>query len=279
VFGAAGNSAAVFPLQRLGREVWAVNTVEFSNHTGYGAWRGRGPDAALAGELVRGLEERGVLGRCEAVLTGYLGSAEVGAAAADAVRRVKARNTAAVYCCDPVMGDDGPGIYVKPDIPRVFSELLVPLADIITPNRFELELLSGMRIEDEAGALAAIDAMHAAGPRVVLLTSVRDGKGTLGMIASEGTERWRIRTPELRFASVAGVDDTSVSGTGDLCAALFLSAYLDGAGVRLALERTASALFGVLRTASEAGSRELMLAEAQDELVNPAMRFTAERAG
>ena len=97
VFGYAGNTAAVFPLQRLGREVWAINTVEFSNHTGYGSWKGKVLGAELVHELASGLEERGVLSRCEAVLSGYLGDAAVGRAIIDTVKKVRAESPKALY--------------------------------------------------------------------------------------------------------------------------------------------------------------------------------------
>src|SRR5690348_7402137 len=113
-YGHVGNSAAVFPLQRLGIEVWPVITVHFSNHTGYGQWRGPLLAADDLREVLTGIEERGVLGRCEAVLSGYQGAEDVGAVVLDAVQRVKAANGNAVYCCDPVMGDTGRGFFVRP---------------------------------------------------------------------------------------------------------------------------------------------------------------------
>lgn len=176
VYGYAGNTAAVFPLQRLGREVWAVNTVEFSNHTGYGAWRGRVLGAELAQELVTGLEERGVLNRCDAVLSGYLGDAAVGRAVIDAVKKARRENPKTLYCCDPVMGDVGRGFYVKPDIPDIFKKELVPLADIVCPNQFELEALTGITVKNEEDAIKAIKLLHEAGPSVVLVTSFKEKK-------------------------------------------------------------------------------------------------------
>jgi pyridoxine kinase len=167
----------VFPLQRLGREVWAVHTVEFSNHTGYKAWRGKVLGAALVEEIVLGLEERGILGNCEAVLSGYLGDASIGRAILGAVKRVRAA-APALYCCDPVMGDVGRGFYVSPDIPDMFRREVVPLADIITPNQFELEALTGIKTASLDGAAEAISALHNAGPKVVLVTSYRQGQAS-----------------------------------------------------------------------------------------------------
>lgn len=147
-YGHVGNSAAVFPLQRLGNEVWPVHTVHFSNHTGYDTVRGTvfGPD--LVRDTVKGIGERGVLPRCDALLSGYLGDATIGHTVVEAARAVKAANPDALYCCDPVMGDHdatgGPGgLYVKPDIPDLMREVVIPAADITTPNQFELELLTG----------------------------------------------------------------------------------------------------------------------------------------
>jgi pyridoxine kinase len=179
VYGYAGNTAAVFPLQRLGREVWAINTVEFSNHTGYGAWRGKILDPSLVLELVEGLEDRGALPRCEAVLSGYLGDAASARSILEAVKKVKAASPAAVYCCDPVMGDVGRGFYVHPDIPDMFRNEVVPLADIVTPNQFELEALTGMDSSTVDGARRAVEKVHRMGPRVVLVTSFREG-GRIG---------------------------------------------------------------------------------------------------
>ena len=142
-YGHVGNSAAVFPLQRLGIEVWPVITVHFSNHTGYGAWRGPvlGPDDIA--EVLTGIEERGVLPSCNAVLSGYMGDAGLGRLIVDAAAKVKALNPQALYCCDPVMGDVGRGFFVRPGIPDFMRQTAVPAADIITPNQFELEFLTG----------------------------------------------------------------------------------------------------------------------------------------
>jgi pyridoxine kinase len=271
VYGSVGNSAAVFPLRRLGHEVWPINTVEFSNHTGYGSWRGESLSSALVDDLVRGIEERGVLARCGALLSGYLGAAAIGMAVARAGRKIKSLNPKAIYCCDPVMGDVGRGLYVQNDIPGIFCDTLLPLADMITPNQFELELLSGVSAETGENAKKAINILHKKGPRTILVTSYRGGApGTLGMIASGGGEIWRVETPELQF-------DETVSGTGDLCSALFLSGYLSDFNIRGALEKTADSIFGILEATSRAGGRELRIVEAQEELIRPSRHFTALR--
>src|ERR1043165_7111026 len=171
-YGHVGHGAAPFPLQRIGVEVWPIHTVQFSNHTGYGAWTGRVLDAALITEVVQGIAARGVLAQCDGVLSGYMGSAETGNAILDAVVQVKAANPNARYCCDPVIGDVGRGVFVRPGIPEFMREYAVPAADIVTPNQFELDHLTGLPSATRRDALAAIDALHALGPTVILVTSL-----------------------------------------------------------------------------------------------------------
>jgi pyridoxine kinase len=141
-YGHVGNAAATFPLQRLGAEVWPIHTVQFSNHTGYDGSRGEVFGASLIRDLVKGIEERGVLSTCDGVLSGYMGSAEIGAAILDAVERVMAVNRNACYCCDPVIGDVGRGVFVQPSVAEFMRERALPAADIVTPNQFELDYLS-----------------------------------------------------------------------------------------------------------------------------------------
>ena len=279
VFGYAGNTAAVFPLQRLGREVWAINTVEFSNHTGYGSWRGKVLGAELAAELVAGLEERGVLGRCEAVLSGYLGDAACGRAIIDAVKKVKRENPDALYCCDPVMGDTDRGFYVKPDIPAMFRDELLPLADIVCPNQFELEALTGVSINTVNDAVRAVNTLHEKGVSIALVTSFREEEGRLGMIASDKTNCFKITTPELPLGY-------GVAGTGDMTSAIFLSRYLETKDIEKTLELCAASVFGILeasyRTSVSSDMKnnhhfELKIIDAQKELDSPSHYFKAEK--
>jgi pyridoxine kinase len=273
VYGHAGNSAAVFPLQRLGREVWAINTVEFSNHTGYGVWTGKVLETSLAGELMEGIANRGVLSQCEAVLSGYMGDAAVGQAVTDAVRRVRKEAPGALYCCDPVMGDVGRGFYVKTGIPEIFKTRVVPLADIVTPNQFELEALTEIKTADLGEARRAIAALHDMGPKVVLITSYRGNDAPekhIDMLASENSSVYRIRTPELPFGP-------GMAGSGDLTTAVFLSRYLETRDIKRTLELTAASIFGVMEATYMAESRELLLIQAQNELVSPHLAFEAVR--
>ena len=270
-YGHVGNDAATFPMQRLGHEVWPIHTVQFSNHTGYGAWRGQVFDAGLIGECVEGITERGVLGSCDGVLSGYMGSADTGTAILSAVERVRAANPAALYCCDPVIGDVGRGVFVRPGIAEFMRDRAVPAADIVTPNQFELELLCGQETGTLAGVRQGLAKLHAAGPRFVLVTSYL-GETTpadrIDLLASDRETLWQVRTPKL---------DVSVNGAGDAIAALFFVSLLQHRSVPDALAHAASAIFGLLRRTAEAGSRELALVAAQDEFVRPTELFTAEQ--
>jgi pyridoxine kinase len=272
-YGHVGNAAAVFPLQRLGIEVWPINTVQFSNHTGYGKWTGRVYDGETIRELVQGIAERGVLGECDGVLSGYAGSAEIGAAILDAVMQVRTANPAARYCCDPVIGDVGRGVFVREGVPEFFKTRALPIADVATPNQFELDYLTGGESRTLAQAFSAIDRIHAMGPRAVMVTSMQT-KDTpddaIDLIASDERGHVRVRTPRLPI---------SVNGAGDAIAALFFAHYLRDGTVDSALSLAASSIFGILSRTVEAGSREILLVEAQEEIVSPSRVFEAEPLG
>jgi len=265
-YGHVGNASAIFPLQRLGAEVWGIHTVQFSNHTGYGAWRGQVFDAALVRECVQGIEERGAMARCDAVLSGYMGGPEIGEAILDAALRAKAANPAALYCCDPVIGDVGRGVFVRPGIPEFLRDRAIPASDIATPNRFELEWLTGLPVTDLAGARTAMAALQAMGPRCVLLTSFEAGgrEDEIAMLAAEGGRVWQVTTPLLPL---------SVNGAGDAIAALFLFHRLRSGRAEVALSAAASSVFGLLRRTAEAGSREILTVAAQEEFVAPGRVF------
>ncbi|HYW60170.1 MAG TPA: pyridoxal kinase PdxY [Xanthobacteraceae bacterium] len=266
-YGHVGNSAAVFALQRLGVEVWPVHTVAFSNHPGYGAWTGRAADAAAVRDIVDGIAARGVLGRCDGVISGYLGAADIGAEMLAAVAKVRAANPAARYCCDPVIGDAGAGVYVRPDVAELLRKRAVPAADVVTPNQFELDHLSGQASATVAQALAAIDALHALGPSVVLVTSLVTAdtpSNAADLVVSSQEGRFRLRTPKLAHAA---------NGAGDAMAALFFAHWLRSGSAAAAVSRAASSVFGILQRTAAAGGREMRLIEAQDEIVAPTRIF------
>jgi len=269
-YGHVGNASAVFPMQRLGVEVWPIHTVQFSNHTGYGSWKGRVFDGPAIEELVEGIAERGVLDRCNGVLSGYMGSADIGNAILSAVARVRALNSQALYCCDPVIGDVGRGVFVRPGIPEFMRDQAVPAADIITPNQFELDYLSGRRTETLSDVKQAVATVQRLGPKAVLVTSVETAEtpaDSIDLVAGEGGRFWRVRTPKLSL---------SVNGAGDAIAALFFVHYARSRSAATALAEASAAVYGLLKRTEEAGSREILTIAAQDEFVSPTHRFTAE---
>jgi pyridoxine kinase len=270
-YGHVGNSAVTFPLMRMGVEVWPVITVHFSNHTGYGAWRGPLLSAADLRDVVRGIDERGVLGEVDAVLSGYQGGEDIGAMILDAVALVKLRNPAAIYCCDPVLGDADRGCYVRPGIPELMRRQVVPAAQIITPNQFELESLTGQPVSTMEELLNAADAARRLGPDVVLVTSVvrRDSPAkTIDMVAVNRDGAWLVTTPRL---------PQTFTGSGDVTAATFLATLLRSGDVPGALAHTAAVIYGLLVVTAASGRAELALIATQEELVNPSHTFEPMR--
>jgi len=269
-FGHVGNASAVFPMQRLGVEVWPIHTVQFSNHTGYGAWKGRVFDGGMIDEVMEGIAERGVLPSCDGVLSGYMGSADIGHAILSAVERVRAANPKAIYACDPVIGDVGRGVFVRPGIPEFMREQAVPAADIVTPNQFELELLTDIEIRTIGDAHRAVDALRDTGPKVVLVTSLvteETPADSIDLMAADAKGAFRVRTPKL---------DVSVNGAGDAIAALFFVHYLREKSAAAALAKAAASVYGLLKRTKEAGSREILMVAAQDEFVTPSHQFVPE---
>src|SRR5271165_2753956 len=258
--GNVGNCAALFPLQRLGIDTWSLNTVAFSNHTGYGKWRGEAVPARTIAALFEGIAELGLLPRCDAVLSGYLGEPETGPVLLDIVHRVKAANAKALFCCDPVMGDVGPGWYVRSGIPEWYRDQALAAADIATPNRFELEWLTGARIGNLAEAADAAAGLRERGPGIVLVTSLEPAADRLAVLAAASDGVWVVETPRLAIEA---------TGCGDALAALFLGWLLKGKPVPEALALTVAAIWGVVEATLAAGGGELALVAAQDELVMP----------
>jgi pyridoxine kinase len=269
--GHAGNAAAVFPLQRLGAEVIAVHTVLFSNHTGYGAWRGQIVDPALVREVVLGVEERGALADTDALLTGYMGDAAIGEAVLDAHARLTRANPRAIWCCDPVIGDIGRGVFVRPGIPEFFRDRCVPAADILTPNHFELDWLTGGETRTLETLRDAARVLLARGPKRVLVTSLHvedTPKDAIDVLAIDAEGAFRARVPHLPIEG---------RGTGDTIAALFLAHTLAGQSLADCLALAVSSLHGVLAATVAAGRGEMALVAAQAELVAPSRLFTPER--
>ena len=270
-FGHVGNSAAVFPLQRIGVEVMPVYTVNFSNHTGYGAWRGPliAPDDVR--DVITGIEERGVFPSVDVVLSGYQGSEGIADVILDAVARVKSANPAAVYACDPVMGNAVSGCFVAPAIPVLLRDRVVPAADIITPNQFELGFLTGTEPLTLDDTLSSVDLIRATGPRTVLVTSVERPdrpEGTVEMLAVTDEGAWIVQTPLLPMKA---------NGSGDVTAALFTAHYIRTGDAADALARTTSSVYDLLERTLGSGERELQLVEAQESYAHPRLQFAPRR--
>jgi pyridoxine kinase len=270
-YGHVGNSAAVFPLQRIGVEVLPVYTVNFSNHTGYGAWRGPMISPDDVREVLLGIEDRGVLPQIDVVLSGYQGGEGIADVILEAVERVKAANPAAVYSCDPVMGNAKSGCFVAPAIPVLLRDRVVPAADIITPNQFELGFLTGTEPDTLESTLASVELARATGPRTVLVTSVERPDredGTIEMLAVDDSGAWLVQTPYIPMKA---------NGSGDVTAALFTAHYRSTGDLTEALARTTSSVFDLLTRTHESGERELQLIESQDAYANPQLQFKPQQ--
>lgn len=265
-FGHVGNSAARFALQRLGLEVWSVPTVTYSNHPAHGTHRGHATAPARFAALIEGLAQVGALGRCDGVVSGYLGEAALGRTVAEAVARVRAANPDAPYLCDPVIGDHVRGAYVPGPVAEAVVGRLVPAADIVTPNAFELGRIAGAPVESVADALAASRAVLDLGPGTVVCTSLAAAERTLSTLAVTAQGAIAVRTPTL---------PGQFYGAGDLFAALLLGHILRGADLGNALGHAVSSVFGVIAASNAAAGGELALIAAQEQIVAPGRTFAA----
>ena len=272
IYGHVGNGAAVFALQRLGHEVWPIDTVRFSNHPGHGAVRGGATAPAEMAELIGGLADHGWLGTAGAVLTGYLGQADQGPVVLEAVARVRDANPDALWALDPVIGDHG-RVFVKPGIPAFLRDQAAPHADILTPNAFELSLLTARSCDRLAEAVAAAHDLRIAGgraDRIVAVTALAPADGAPGMLVNLAigpAGAWRVTTPRIEHPA---------NGAGDLFAALLLGNYLANRDLRGALAAATASVHAVIARSAAARSRELVLIGAQDELVRPSILFAPE---
>jgi pyridoxine kinase len=267
-YGHVGNAAAIFPLQCLGVEAWALDTVAFSNHTGHGRWRGDVVAAETVAALFEGIADLGVLPSIDAVLSGYIGTAETGAVLLDIVARIKQANPTALFCCDPVIGDTDTGSYVRDGVAEFFRDRALALADIVTPNRFELEFLTGRAVSTIGDAGEAAATLRRQGPGVVLVTSLDIAPDQMTILASGPDGAWAIETPRL---------PVMLNGCGDVTAALFLGHLVSGVSLADALARTAASMFAVIETTVGLGRYELALVAAREELARPSRVFEPRR--
>lgn len=274
VYGHAGNSAAVFPMRRLGVNVWPLNAVQFSNHTQYPAgWKGMVMPPSHLTDIADGLEGIGVLGDADAVLSGYIGSAEQGDAILDIVSRTKAANPKALFFCDPVMGHPVKGCKVAPGVAEFHRDKSVRAADVMSPNVLELGTLVGRELESVGDCLDATGELLDIGPDVVLvkhLSYAAESQDSFEMILANPEEAWHIRRPLIEF-------DRQPVGVGDLTSGVLLVCLLRGMPLREALEFTASAVYEVVKETAKRNAYELQEVAAQDAMANPGREFKATR--
>jgi pyridoxine kinase len=271
VYGHAGNSAAVFPMQRMGANVWPLHTVQFSNHTQYGKWTGMVIPPEQISQIPLGIAAIEQLGSCDAVLSGYIGSAEQGEHILSAVRQVKAANPNALYHCDPVMSHPLKGCIVAPGVAEFLVEKAMLAADVVSPNQNELEMIVGRTFHDLADIIAGAKAVVAKGPKIVLvkhLTYQAKQAGQFEMLVVSQDESYWITRPLFEFVK-------EPVGVGDMTSGLFLTALLQGQSLKKAFEHAASAVYGVLKNTENAKHYELAVIASQEEYVKPSTYFEA----
>lgn len=267
-YGYVGNKAAVFPLQRMGFDVSSINTVQFSNHTGYGYWGGDVLEADHIRRVVDGLDRLGALDQFDALLTGYAGSQDICQVLLSTYQRMKPD---AIWVCDPVMGDVERGFFVKEGIPEFFKNEGTLSAKVMTPNFFELEYLTGTHISSPAEIKGACRVLHDKGVQVVLVTSVMADNtaspSSISMVLSHvDGETYIVDTPYLPIIPAP-------NGAGDCTAAILAGLILDGLPLKDVLGQLAARIYGIFTATHLAGTRELALIKGQNEIVNPTHNF------
>ncbi|EMI5489562.1 pyridoxal kinase PdxY [Providencia stuartii] len=272
VFGHAGNSAAAFPMCRMGVDVWPLNTVQFSNHTQYPQWTGTVFPAQHLTDIVQGLAKIHKLEICDAVLSGYIGSAEQGNDILSIVKQIKLVNPQALYFCDPVMGHPEKGCIVAPGVAEFLCQQALQASDVIAPNLLELETLSGETITTVEQAVQAARQLCRQGPKIVLVKHLsRAGyrADRFEMILVTEEHSWHVSRPLVDFGEKQPV------GVGDLTSGLMLVNLLKGESLPKALEHVAAAVYEVMIQTKKMGEYELQLVAAQDKMVKPEHKFCA----
>lgn len=268
VYGHVGNSAAVLPMQARGLNVAAVPTTLLSNHPGYETMRGRVLEPELVSDLLRGVEERGLIETSRYIVSGYLGSRANGAVVADFVQRARKINPQITYICDPVMGDTGLGVFVAEQVMECIINQLVPLADLLTPNQFEVGLISGSQAQTYtalADKLAAIQSFNQA--RLVTTGCILDDTpyGSLENVVFEGGAGIRLKSPRIPAVPV---------GTGDLFTGLLTADLVYGQSLADAARNAAATVLEIVGHMAAQGAYEMQLGSVMDVLCR---KLPAER--
>ncbi|MED7788679.1 pyridoxal kinase [Francisella sp. 19X1-34] len=264
-YGYAGNKAAVFPMQKLGIDVSPIYTVQLSNHTQYDFFKGSFFNANDIQNVIDGMIANNFLAKQDAILSGYIGDLEVAKVIANTVLELKEENPNSLYCCDPVFGDkyddqeDG-HIFASKDHPNIFLEYLLPLADIITPNLFELSILSNTKIknyDDIPKACEKLIKLTKNNKLIIIVTSVSFSSSTTGIAIYNNGSFSHLESPKYKV-------QPKVSGSGDITAAIFLSYLLKGKSLESTLQSVTECLDGIFRVTHELDTDELALVQAQE---------------
>ncbi|EKO3953678.1 pyridoxal kinase PdxY [Vibrio fluvialis] len=268
VYGHAGNSSAVFPIQRMGLDVWPIHTVQYSNHTQYEqGWTGQKFCSDDIRSLVHGLDNINKLGECSAVLSGYQGSSDQCKAVADAVRLVKERNYNAIYVCDPVMGDPDKGCIVADGVKEEITQSLLPISDVIVPNQFELTAMTGIEIHSLYDAVTACKEALKLGPKIVLVKHLHSiDSDVFSMVLATPKACYLAQRPNVEF-------EQQPVGVGDLISAVFTACLMQKMSPVVAFRHTNNAIYGVLEITKGYGTWELQTINAQYEFVEPTHDF------
>ncbi|WP_425298831.1 pyridoxal kinase PdxY [Pseudomonas duriflava] len=275
-YGHVGNAAATLPLQLLGIQPVVINTVQFSNHTGYGEFKGQVFPPEHIHDVLEGLRARGILARCDAVLSGYLGDAAIGEVILSVVQELRRNKPDLCYLCDPVMGDVGRGVFVRPGIPEFLRRRAIEQASLITPNQYEFELLHGAPLTSTQEAIKAARALLATdqcpGPQTIVITSLRTADlplDKLSTLAVTAQEAWMVQTPYIELQPLP-------NGMGDVFSSVLLGHLLNGQSTADAVAKTVSSLYALVSRTPH-GSRDLPLIAARDQIMAPSETFMAIR--
>ncbi|SES74291.1 pyridoxal kinase PdxY [Thorsellia anophelis] len=273
-YGHVGNAAATLPMQLLKIQPIVINTVQFSNHTGYGEFKGQVFTASHIEDVLSGLEARGVLENCHAVLSGYLGDADIGEVILKSVQKIRKQNPSMIYLCDPVMGDIGRGIFVRPGIPEFLKHSALREASIITPNHFEYELLAEQTFTDlnEIITHAKLLIKHNQHLHAVVITSLR-----LPDLPPEKLETLLVTEQGACLVETPYHDlEPLPNGMGDTLSAILLSHILNGKPIEEATALAVSSLYSLV-SHTIAGERDLPLIANQSDIHSPSPIFEIKR--
>lgn len=257
-YGYVGNKAATFPLQSLGLEVWPINTVQFSNHTGYGSWKGEIFSPEHIRSIIEGLESLDLAKQCAAIVSGYIGDKAIGEVIIETVKRFRKANPCLLYLCDPVMGDGGgKGCFVKNDIPEFFRKQCLNVANIITPNHVEAESLWGKEICTLPQLQNACSFFHTNGVRIVVITRLQLKNPTDSAIYSaflsvKNGQQWLATAPKIKLTY-------PVNGSGDLFSALYLGHFLLTTDPVQAFAQAMNTTHKIIAATAETKQRELKI--------------------